>query len=109
MVGKSKKRGQRSSYRLLMLHLLKWEFQPERRSRSWRNTIDRERENIIDYEEKGIGHRIGEADFDDLYQSARRLAADETGLPLGAFPSLCPYSLDMLRDLSAMPDPSPCR
>lgn len=104
MVGKNKKRGHRSSYELILLHLLKWQFQPARRSRSWRKTIDRERENILDYERQGKGRRIVMGDFDQLYQSTRRVASRETGLPLHAFPEICPYTLDVLRDRDALPD-----
>ena len=35
----------RSSYRILLLHLLKWRYQPKRRTRSWAGTIVRERVN----------------------------------------------------------------
>ena len=104
MVGKNKKRGHRSSYQLLLLHLLKWQFQRERRSRSWQKTIERERENILEYERQGRGRRVTAEDIDLLYQSARRLASRETGLPLDTFRPTCPYSIDFLRDRDAMPD-----
>ena len=38
-----------SSLRLIYQHLLKWQYQPHKRSKSWRNTISRERDNISDY------------------------------------------------------------
>jgi hypothetical protein len=41
----------KSSYRLVIVHLLKWQYQPARRARSWEMTIVRERNNIADREE----------------------------------------------------------
>ena len=35
-----------SSIRLILHHLLKWDYQLEKRSRSWQITIERERKNI---------------------------------------------------------------
>ena len=49
-MGKEQRRALSSSYRILIAHLLKWQFQPQLRSRSWEQTIDRERDNIIDRE-----------------------------------------------------------
>jgi hypothetical protein len=94
-----------SSYRLVIQHLLKWQFQPERRSRSWRLTIARERVNI-EYREKKNRSLAGRADqlVQDVYRSARRLAATETGLSQDSFPAECPYTAEQLRDPDYMPE-----
>lgn len=95
----------RSSYRVLIAHLLKWQFQPARRSRSWQLTILRERGNIIDREQDNPSLRaIAEAIADEAYRTARREASVETRLPLETFPLGCPYSLDQLRDQDFLPD-----
>ena len=49
-MGNEQRHALRSSYRLVIAHLLKWQFQPEYRSRSWEVTIVRERTNIKDRE-----------------------------------------------------------
>lgn len=94
-----------SSYRLLISHLLKWQFQPERRSRSWEITIVRERSNIEAREKRNRSLRANaERIVDDIYRKAVREAAVETGLARDAFPADCPYSLVELRDPDWMPD-----
>ena len=82
-----------SSIRLIMHHLLKWEYQPENRSRSWIKTIQRERINIQDYlEETPSLARITSLEWiEKAYRTARRQAAIETDLPLETFPKQCPY------------------
>ncbi|MEL7355476.1 MAG: DUF29 domain-containing protein [Cyanobacteria bacterium J06560_6] len=83
-----------SSIRLIMHHLLKWEYQPEKRSRSWVKTIQRERVNVQDYlEETPSLVRITSPEWiEKAYKTARRHASIETDLPLKTFPEKCPYS-----------------
>jgi hypothetical protein len=93
-----------SSYRLVMLHLLKWQFQPQFRGASWEITISRERDNIESREEDKPSLKAKASDFvAKAYVRARRSAAKETGLPLSTFPEICPYTLDQLRDFDWMP------
>ncbi|PSN16960.1 DUF29 domain-containing protein [filamentous cyanobacterium CCT1] len=89
-----------SAVRLILHHLLKWQFQPERRSRSCVKTIQRERINVQSY----LGDtpslkRIQTQDWlEKIYQIARKDAALETDLPLGQFPEECPYSWEQIFD-----------
>lgn len=94
-----------SSYRLLISHLLKYAYQPSRRSRSWLLTITRERANIERIEVKNPSLRA-KADqiVQEMYRYGRKEAAVETGLPLDAFPAECPFTLAELRDDEFMPD-----
>lgn len=95
----------KSSYRLLIVHLLKWQYQPARRARSWERTIVRERNNVADREEdsetlkKSAGTLITE-----VYRRAAHQAARETNLAVSTFPPDCPYTLDQLRDPDWMPE-----
>ena len=104
-MGNEQRRALRSSYRLLIMHLLKWQFQPQRRSRSWKNTITRERVNIADYEGDSATLRdqapvlVAEA-----YRGAVLRASGQTDLPRRAFPADCPYTLEQLRDPDWMPE-----
>lgn len=88
----------------MLSHLLKWQFQPERRGQSWNGTIRRERINFINRENESRGLQITSDELKVIYVHARRDAARETGLSPHAFPTACPYSVDFLRDLFAMPD-----
>ncbi|PSR15895.1 DUF29 domain-containing protein [filamentous cyanobacterium CCP3] len=89
-----------SAVRLILHYLLKWQFQPQRRSRSWVKTIQRERINVQSY----LGDtpslkRIQTQDWlEKIYQIARKDAALETDLPLSQFPEECPYSWEQIFD-----------
>ncbi len=81
-----------SALRLLMLHLLKWDHQPDRRSRSWTLTVLEQRKRIQRQLRKnpGLKSRLDEA-LTDAYDDARIEASSETGLPLRAFPATRPF------------------
>src|SRR5947208_1378077 len=38
----------------LLSHLLKWQFQPEKRSRSWRTTVLNQRQELADLASRGV-------------------------------------------------------
>ena len=90
-----------SALRVLLMRMLKWDHQPERRSRSWTMTIDTQRLEIEDVlgDNPGLRPRIGEA-VGRAYRKARNEAATETGLERTAFPEQCPYSW---ADITARP------
>jgi hypothetical protein len=81
-----------SSVRLIVHHLLKWDYQPERRSRSWQITIQRERVHIIRYlkDSPSLKRYLTDAWLDETYVVANLNAEKETGLK---FPADCPYSI----------------
>ncbi len=82
-----------SALRVLMMHMLKWDFQPEKRSRSWLTTIVTQRDEFGDrlMDNPGLKPRLGEA-IERAYARARREAAAETGLEINVFPVECPYT-----------------
>jgi hypothetical protein len=71
----------------LLSHLLKWEYQPERRSGSWRGTIREQRRELRQLLESGVLRAHAETVLADAYTEARRQAADETELSLDKFPA----------------------
>lgn len=79
---------------VLLTHLLKWEYQPDRRSKSWRASIRTQRWELRDDLESGTLRNHAAAVFADAYARARDTAADETELDLSTFPKECPWSLD---------------
>jgi hypothetical protein len=84
-----------SALRVLLLHMLKWDHQPERRTRSWALSIKDQRlefEQILE-DNPGLKSRQDEA-LARAYRRARIAAAKETGLDEETFPSACPYSWD---------------
>nr|VFK00699.1 MAG: protein of unknown function DUF29 [Candidatus Kentron sp. H]VFK00896.1 MAG: protein of unknown function DUF29 [Candidatus Kentron sp. H]VFK04835.1 MAG: protein of unknown function DUF29 [Candidatus Kentron sp. H] len=84
-----------SRLKIVLLHLLKWQFQAQYRSRSWNATLLEQRQQLADLleENPSLHHDIGNK-FSKAYAMARKLAAAETGLPLESFPRHCPYRLD---------------
>ena len=82
-----------SSLRLIMHHLLKWDYQPQRRSRSWLGTIQRERANITLYldDSPSLKRYLTNESIFKLYAVACSDAFKETGLE---FPSICPYGIE---------------
>jgi hypothetical protein len=84
-----------SRFRIILLHLLKWDHQPGRRTRSWTASIKVQR---IDAEEllqkhHSLGPRVPEA-IAEAYRRARIEASGETDLDEDTFPPECPYSFD---------------
>ena len=84
-----------SALRIVLMHMLKFDHQPSRRTRSWAISIASHRKNAADElkDSPGLKSRLGEA-IDRAYRRARFEAADETGLPLKRFPETCPYTLN---------------
>ncbi len=80
----------------LMLHLLKWEHQPEKRTRSWRGSIIEHRQELGGLITRGLLRSHAAEVLDDAYSDAVERAAAETGLGREQFPIDCPYSVDGL-------------
>ena len=86
-----------SRLEVLVLHLLKWRYQSDKRTGSWESTIRTQRREI----EKLIRQspslrREVEPMMLDGYRSARRNAAAETDLGVDTFPEACPFSEDQV-------------
>jgi hypothetical protein len=102
-VGRSEFSKLESALRVLMLHMLKWDHQPERRGSSWRLSIAEQRARLRNVlaDNPGLRPRISEA-MSRAYERARLRAIRETGRDEGTFPDTCPYSWDdvVARDFS---------
>jgi hypothetical protein len=96
-VGKSEARALRSALTLVIMHMLKWDHQPERRTRSWVLTIRQQRSTVEEAleESPSLRPRLAEAIM-RAYPNAVLSAAAETNLPLSAFPKTCPYTLEAI-------------
>ena len=98
-VGKSERRTLESHIRNLLLHLLKWQYQPHLRGSSWRQSIRNARiaVNKITKDSPSLKPLITLLMLDE-YQNAKADAVDETGLREEIFPRACPYEeTDLLR------------
>ena len=91
-MGRSEKRQLESRLEILIIHLLKWQFQPSLRSRSWQLTIKEQRlrlEKLLEKNPSLQPHLTGA--IEDVYPLATISAERETGL--SSFPETCPYKL----------------
>lgn len=81
---------------VLLAHLLKWEFQWEKRSRGLRTTLLIQRQELADLASRGVLRAHAQAVLPEAYDNARELAAAETGLDKTTFPPACLYTIDQL-------------
>ena len=95
----------KSNLIVILLHLLKWHYQPDRRTGSWRSSLREHRRRINDdlKDSPSLVPYLQEV-FAECYANAREQAADETGLPLETFPSDCPYSSEQSLNSDYLPD-----
>ena len=86
-----------SALRIVLLHLLKWDHQPQRRTRSWYASIKVQRNQAqrILRKNPGLKPLIAEA-VADAYSDARVEAAAQTRLREKSFPETCPYAWDQI-------------
>ena len=101
-LGKSQQRALQSALRLILSQLLKWKYQPEKRSNSWQITITRERLNLDELftESPSLRRFLNDTEWiNTTYQRARKEAIVETGLSEDNFPIVCPFTVDEILDL----------
>jgi hypothetical protein len=106
-LGASDRRALGSHLIILVLHLLKWCYQPDGRltSHSWSDSIRNARIQIDLLVETSPSLRpLLPGILTRYYPKARRLAADETHLALATFPEACPWSIDRLLDYDFFPE-----
>ncbi|BCU07759.1 DUF29 domain-containing protein [Allochromatium tepidum] len=92
-VGKSEQRELANRMAILLMHLLKWHSQPERRGNSWVRTIKEQRRGVRRRLEKTPSLKAMTADaawWEDVWSDAVARAADETGRD--DFPEVCPWA-----------------
>ncbi len=104
-MGRSEKRAIESNLIVLLMHLLKYQYQPEKQTNSWRYTIREHRRRIIRSLEDSLSLKKYLTDvFESCYDYARKEAADETGLSLDIFPLKNPFSVKETLSFEFLPD-----
>jgi hypothetical protein len=105
-LGRSEQRELASYLQILLMHLLKCQFQPERRTASWEKTVRNCRDSIQDCLEDtpSLCRFLEDAAWiEKYYRRARREAAKETQKPLESFPKHCPYSIEQILQSDFVP------
>jgi Domain of unknown function DUF29 len=94
-----------SNLKIVLLHLLKWEFQPHKQTNGWKASIREHRQRIKQQVNKSPSLKTyPEEILSECYADARELASDETGLPLTTFPAECPYAIADVLASTFLPD-----
>jgi len=104
-MGRSERRSLESSLSVLLMHLLKWSYQPDYRSRSWTLTIQEQRIQArrIVKSSSSLKHRMEET-IAGAWEEARVKAEKETGINQATFPGACPWSWEHVIDDAFWPD-----
>ncbi len=104
-MGKGEQREMESRLSVLLLHLLKWQFQPERRGKSWRLTVKEQRRRVERHlrQNPSLKNALGTT-IADAYGDARIDAERETDLDENAFPVECPWSFGQIMDEGFWPE-----
>lgn len=104
-MGSRERRELTSRLKVLLAHLLKWQYQPQRRSRSWEATLKEQRLSLQDLLDDNpslrptLPEQIARA-----YRLGRLLAVRETDLDESTFPAACPYSPEQVTETDYLPD-----
>ena len=106
-VGKSEQRELANRMAALLAHLLKWEYQPERRGSSWSGTILAQRKAIAIRVRKTPSLNASLTDLDwweGAWADAVGEAVKETGIAFKVFPETCPWPVEQVMSETFFPD-----
>lgn len=104
-MGRSEKRELINRLTVLLVHLLKWQFQTAKHSKSWCNTLTIQRNDLLDLLEDSPSLRYElEQHIEKAYGKAKLIAEDETGIEKTLFPQYCPYSFEQIVDQEFFPE-----
>ena len=104
-MGNSKENELFSRLAVLLTHLLKWQFQSKRISRSWKDTLEVQRFRIKRLLRKnpGLKHELNET-FQDAYKAGVLQATKEKRLKKDTFPIESPYTFEQCLDDEFFPE-----
>jgi Domain of unknown function DUF29 len=107
-LGRSDKRSIESNLGVVLLHLLKWRYQADKRKSEWKSTIAEHRARVRKLVSDSPSLRGYPAEvLAEEYALARLKASDETGLPEDRFPDVCPFSAAEVLDGDFWPEAFP--
>ena len=106
-LGISQKHALQSHIHQLVMHLLKWRYQPTGRQlgHSWQTSINNQRVEIelLLEDNPGFTPQLPDILY-RRYPKARKHASRETGLPLATFPTACPWTVEQILDDDFWPE-----
>ncbi|MEH2446172.1 MAG: DUF29 domain-containing protein [Nostoc sp.] len=103
-MGRSERRSLKSNLIVILMHLLKWQFQPDKRSGSWEGSIIEHRRRVKEALDDSPSLKFYlEIVFAECYAQAVKQAKAETGLSMESFPLNCPYQVAEITDDEFLP------
>ncbi len=104
-MGRSERNALESNLEQLLMHLLKWRYQPSKRSNSWQYSITEHCLRVLKaFKNSPSLKRYFEEVLDECYQNARLLTSRETGLNKNTFPDILPFSVEDILNPEYLPD-----
>ncbi len=104
-MGRTEKRELISRLTVLLLHLLKWRHQPDRRGPSWEASIRVQRDDVADHLDDNPSLKpLLPQTLASAYRKACLGAVAETGLPFATFPEACPWTVQEALDDGFWPE-----
>jgi hypothetical protein len=104
-MGSIQKHGLESNLEVVLMHLLKYKYQPEKRSNSWRSTLFEHRRRLEKaFKTSPSLKRHFTEEFHDCYKAARKLASLETNIFIDTFPLKCPFTAEQALDEDYLPE-----
>jgi len=104
-MGNNRKDALESNLIRVLQHLLKWQYQPQKRSNSWKASITEHCLRLNKAFKKSPSlRRYFEDVFDECYNDARLIASQETGIDIHVFPEVCPFSSSNVLNPQYLPE-----
>jgi hypothetical protein len=103
-LGRSDRRAVGSALKVILEHLIKWQFQSGKRSSSWSDSIDEHRDRLLRILEDSpsLATFPGEI-LEQEYRRARRKALRDSRLSPEGVPATCPFTVDQALDADFWP------
>ena len=107
-LGKSDRRKVASDLKNILEHLIKWRYQPQKRTTGWRSSIREHRDRIqrIIADSPSL-RRLPYEILAEEYRKARGAALDDTKLPKERVPETCPFAIEDVLDPTYWPEAEP--
>ena len=104
-IARRDKREVESRLIVLLIHLLKYRYQAQKRSRSWLGTVTEQRSELeLVFRDSPSLRAYAASVLESSYAKARKRALRETRLSLETFPPICPYNLEQVLDEDFFPE-----
>ena len=104
-MGNNRKDALESNLMRVFQHLLKWKYQPQKRSNSWRASITEHSLRLNKALKKSPSLKpYFQTVYEECYQDARLIASRETGIEIKIFPVDCPFTTEQVLNPDYLPE-----